>query len=274
MNNEVYNDEEKVVQDITETNLESVKQINPWIERAKGLGIVISFFIVQFFASVLMMLFVSMENISDITQDQLISLMLSDMFKGMVIAESIFIIIIAIVYRKVLKGRLSTSLNNIFELVIKIAVYYAILWGVTIVFSIIDSTLFPQYLNESGANQDLIEQALTGTPNIAMIISICLTAPIVEEFIFRYGIISKLLYGLNKYLAAVIAAIFFAFAHIGFSQMTELAYFSHLMIGYLGQALVFSFIYAREESLFYPIIIHILNNVQAVILIILLANYA
>lgn len=274
MNNEVYNDEEKVVEDITETNLETPNQINPWVERAKGLGIVISFFVVQFFASVLMMLFISMENISDITQEQLISLMLSDMFKGMVIAESIFIIIIAIIYRKVLKGRLSTSLNNIFELVIKIAVYYAILWGVTIVFSIIDSTLFPQYLNESGANQDLIEQALTGTPNIAMIISICLTAPIVEEFIFRYGIISKLLYGFNKYLAAVLAALIFAFAHIGFSQMTEVAYFSHLMIGYLGQALVFSFIYAREESLFYPIVIHILNNVQAVILIILLANYA
>ncbi len=274
MNNEVYNDEEEVVEVITETNSETTKQINPWIERAKGLGIVISFFVVQFFASVLMMLFISMENISDITQDQLISLMLSDMFKGMVIAESIFIIIIAIIYRKVLKGRLSTSLNNLFELVIKIAVYYAILWGVTIVFSIIDSTLFPQYLNESGANQDLIEQALTGTPNIAMIISICLTAPIVEEFIFRYGIISKLLYGFNKYLAAVLAALIFAFAHIGFSQMTEVAYFSHLMIGYLGQALVFSFIYAREESLFYPIVIHILNNVQAVILIILLANYA
>ncbi len=274
MDNNINEDQLDLQANTVTLDSDQLKAVNPWIERAKGLGIIISFFIVQFVASILMVMFIQMENLDGITSDQLMSLMLGDMFRGMVIAESVFIIIMVVIYRKILRSKLSKGLNNIFETLIKIAIYYAILWGVTILFSIIDATFFSSYLNESGANQELIEQALTGTPNIAMIISICLTAPIVEEFIFRYGIISKLFYGVNKYLAAVLAALIFAFAHIGVSQMTDMAYFTHLMIGYLGQALVFSFIYAREEGLFYPIMIHILNNVQAVILIILLANYA
>ncbi len=251
------------------------KEIKPWFERFKGVLIIISFFIVQFVAGVIMVLLI-VKHGSQISGDgsNITAIALKDMFTGMVIAETIFIgILIAIYNTRIIKSVKSTFESSI-GFILKLIGYYALLWAATIVFSLVDTTLFPNLIEEAGANQDVIEQALTLTPSAGMLISICITAPIVEEFVFRYGIISKLLYGVNKYVAAVIAALIFSFAHVGFDQMTSVPLFTHLMIGYMGQALVFSFIYAREESLVYPILIHILNNVQAVILIITLASLA
>lgn len=251
------------------------KDIKPWFERFKGVLIIISFFVVQFAASIIMVLLIVRHG-GQINSDgsNITSIALKDMFTGMVIAESVFIGILIAIYNKRIFKNIKSTFDSSIGFIIKLLGYYFLLWGATIVFSIIDTTLFPNLIEEAGANQDVIEQALTLTPSAGMLISICITAPIVEEFVFRYGIISKLLYGVNKYVAAVIAALIFSFAHVGFDQMTSAPLFIHLMIGYMGQALVFSYIYAREQSLVYPILIHIINNVQAVVLIIVLANLA
>lgn len=251
------------------------KDIKPWFERFKGVLIIISFFVVQFAASIIMALLI-VKHGGQINSDgsNITSIALKDMFTGMVIAESVFIGILIAIYNKRILKKIKSTFDSSIEFIIKLLGYYFLLWGATIAFSIIDTTLFPNLIEEAGANQDVIEQALTLTPSAGMLISICITAPIVEEFVFRYGIISKLLYGVNKYVAAVIAALIFSFAHVGFDQMTSAPLFIHLMIGYMGQALVFSYIYAREQSLVYPILIHIINNVQAVVLIIVLANLA
>lgn len=251
------------------------KDIKPWFERFKGVLIIISFFVVQFAASIIMVLLIVRHG-GQINSDgsNITSIALKDMFTGMVIAESVFIGILIAIYNKRIFKNIKSTFDSSIGFIIKLLGYYFLLWGATIVFSIIDTTLFPNLIEEAGANQDVIEQALTLTPSAGMLISICITAPIVEEFVFRYGIISKLLYGVNKYVAAVIAAFIFSFAHVGFDQMTSAPLFIHLMIGYMGQALVFSYIYAREQSLVYPILIHIINNVQAVVLIIVLANLA
>lgn len=251
---------------------EPEKKQNPWLTRFTGVLIIISFWIVQFLAAVLMVVFLTAHgNLGAIESAQDLSGPMQDMFLGMMVAELLMIIILVIIYNKRIWNKTKDALSQPVEFLLKIAGYFGLLWVVTIVFSIVDSTLFPQLISEAGDNQELIETALA-TPSLPMIISICITAPIVEEFVFRFGIISKLLYGVNKYVAAVIAALIFSFAHIGFSQMTSLPLFIHLMIGYLGQALVFSFIYAKEDNLIYSIAIHILNNLQAVILIVVIAN--
>lgn len=252
-----------------ETNSHNVK---PWLERLKGVGIIAAFFLVQTIASVIMMFLIAfdgslnlMQNASDYAP------ILKDMFIGMAAAESMMVIVLLVIYNRVAVRKFKQAFVPFGHFIFKIVGYYALLWTATITFSIVDSLLFPNYLEEVGNNQDIIEQALAH-PALAMIISICITAPIIEEYVFRYGIINKLLYGVNKYAAAVIAAFIFAFAHIGFSQMSDPYLFIHLMLGYIGQALVFGFIYVREDNIFYPIMIHIINNVQAVILIIALAN--
>lgn len=254
--------------------MESTKVVRPWLERLKGIGIIGLFFVVQTVASIIFVLLLSTNpELINITGLDTAGPALQNMFTGMVISESVFIIILILVYNKKIWFKLKTALKPFLKFFVKMIGYYALLWTATVIFSILDAALFPQYLNEAGSNQDLIEAALA-TPSAAMIISICITAPIVEEFVFRYGVIKKLLYGMPKYLAAFVAALIFAFAHIGFSQMTDLNLFAHLMFGYMGQALVFGIIYVREDNIFYPITLHIINNVQAVILIITLANLA
>lgn len=248
------------------------KQPVPWLERLKGVGIIAAFFLVQTIASLIMVFLIARDGSLELVQDTTnVGPLLKDMFIGMAIAESLMIVILLVLYNRFAYSKFKQALVPFGQFVLKIIGYYILLWTATILFSVVDSMLFPSYLNEVGSNQDVIETALA-TPSIAMIISICLTAPIIEEYVFRYGIIKKLLYGVPKYLAAVIAAFIFSFAHIGFSQMGDIALFSHLMLGYIGQALVFGIIYVREDNIFYPITIHIINNVQAVILIILLAN--
>lgn len=248
------------------------RNVKPWLERLKGVGIIAAFFLVQTIASVIMAILIAFDGSINLMQDANdYAPILKDMFIGMAAAETMMIIVLLIIYNRVAVRKFKQAFVPFGHFVFKIIGYYALLWTATIAFSMVDSLLFPKYIEEAGNNQDIIEQALAH-PALAMIISICITAPIIEEYVFRYGIINKLLYGVNRYVAAVIAAFIFAFAHIGFSQMSDPYLFMHLMLGYIGQALVFGFIYVREDNIFYPIMIHIINNVQAVVLIIMLAN--
>lgn len=268
----INEDQTTVMVDQIETS--PVKKINPWLERLKGVGIIVLFFITQTIASIIFILLLKDNpELSTITGMETAGPALKNMFTGMVIAELGLIIILVAVYNKKLWSKFKSALNPFLGFVIKMIGYYALLWTATIFFSFLDAAIFPKYITEAGSNQDLIEASLM-TPSLTMIISICITAPIVEEFVFRYGVIKKLLYGVPKYLAAFIAALIFAFAHIGFSQLTDVNLFAHLMLGYIGQALVFGIVYVREDNIFYPIALHIINNVQAVVLIIALANLA
>lgn len=244
------------------------KPINPWIERLKGIGIVGGFYLSQFIASILMsiLIIINVQNIT--TQDEYVKVGLNDMFIAMVSVETVFIIILILIYRSKITDKLKEPLSNMGVTIVKLIKYFFLLWIINIIFSTIDATFFPNLIEESGSNQDLIETALS-TPSIFMIISICLTAPIVEEYVFRFGVMSKLFYGINRYVAAVLAAFLFSFAHIGFSQAADPALFIHLLLGYMGPSLVFAYVYARENNLFYSIALHILSNAQAVIIILL-----
>lgn len=250
---------------------EPKKKVSPWIERLKGVMIIALFFVVQYLAGLIFSYIAVANNHADSIKSVAdAGPLLKDMFTGMVIAEGVFVLGILIVYNKRVWFKIKDALGSFGKFVVKIFGYYILLTVTTIVFSIIDTSLFPEYASNVGDNQALIEAALL-TPSLAMIVSICFTAPIVEEFVFRFGIIKKLLYGMNKYVAAVVAALIFSFAHIGISQATDHALFAHLMLSYIGQALVFAIVYVREDNLIYPITVHIINNAQAIILITMLA---
>lgn len=245
-----------------------LKQVSPWIERLKGVGIVGWFYLSQFIASIIMSILIVVHSQNVTTTEELTKIGLNDMFIAMVSMETVFIIILILVYRSKITDKLKKPLSNFGATIVKLIKYFLLLWLVNIIFSTIDATLFPNLIEESGSNQDLIENALS-SPSIFMIISICFTAPIVEEYVFRFGVMSKLFYGINRYVAAVLAAFLFSFAHIGFSQAADPALFIHLLLGYMGPALVFAYVYARENNLFYSIALHILSNAQAVIIILL-----
>lgn len=245
------------------------KVVKPLFERLKGIAIIAIFYATQILGSFLFGVILVASGKSDLiksTED--ISGALKYIFAGSFAAEAILITILLIFYRKQIASKLKETFRDR-KFFTKLIGYFALLWITTSIFGMLDMTLFPQYANDAGDNQQLIEKALE-SPSIWMILSICVSAPLIEEYVFRYGFIKKLLYGMNKYVAAVVAALIFSFAHIGVSQVTDLPYFLHLMFGYMGQALVFGFVYVREDNLVYPMLVHFINNAQAVVLIILL----
>lgn len=245
------------------------KVVKPLVERLKGIAIIAIFYATQILGSFLFGVILVASGKADLiksTED--ISGALKYIFAGSFAAEAILITILLIFYRKQIASKLKETFRDR-KFFTKLIGYFALLWITTSIFGMLDMTLFPQYANDAGDNQQLIEKALEN-PSIWMLLSICVSAPLIEEYVFRYGFIKKLLYGMNKYVAAVVAALIFSFAHIGVSQVTDLPYFLHLMFGYMGQALVFGFVYVREDNLVYPMLVHFINNAQAVVLIILL----
>ncbi len=240
-----------------------------------GIGIIIFFYVTQFISSLILGIYIYTQYNGIETQEKLINVALSDMFKAMAIVEILSLIGIAYVYRKAIVKGLKAVRDNVFPAIIKLASYYAMFLVIAIGVGLIDSAFLSQYAEVAGDNQEIIEQAILSGTSFWMILSIGVTGPMFEEFVFRYGMMSKVLYGVNRYLAAVIAAVIFSFIHIGFSQATTMSFgeFAHVMLTYIPAALCFGIVYAREENLFYPIALHMINNIQAIIIIIIAANY-
>lgn len=246
------------------------------IQHLKGIGIIGVFFLSQTVAG-FVGVFIAMAALGadEVLNNSESVEVYEYLFAGMAIVDAIFIVVLIIIYRKAIVKAVFKIDQNIlirfFKFIGKIVMYF-ILYLITVtLFNVIDSALFPQFIEELGDNQEFIEDALLSAPSIALIFTICIGAPVIEEYVFRYGIMKRLLYGVNKYVAAVIAALIFSFIHIGFSQMSDMALFAHLMLGYLGQALVFSLVYAYEDNLLYPIALHLLGNSLSILFILGLA---
>lgn len=85
-------------------------------------------------------------------------------------------------------------------------------------------------------------------------IFVCLAAPVGEELFFRGAVLKSLqLYG-SKF-AIIISAVLFGLVHGNFEQI-PFAFFAGLIFGYIA---------VKTDSLFYPIIFHIINNSWAVV---------
>lgn len=242
----------------------SGKVINPWIERLKGLIIYGGFYASQYAVLILAFAYLyifggTYDGISD-------SLYLNMVFT---IELTIIIVLIAVYRFRIIKG-IKDAIPNIQTFILKMIVYIFIGGFIGYIFIFVDETLFPNLISEAGSNQEGIEAMFTNATSlpIPLILMICITGPIIEEYTFRYGIISKLLYGFPKYLAPLFAALIFAGAHVfGFGQLTNFSIFFHLMLTYLGSALAYSYIYAYEENIFYPIMLHIFGNTMATLAI-------
>ena len=119
--------------------------------------------------------------------------------------------------------------------------------------------------NSSSANQEAIIEMAASSP-IFMLITTVLLAPFVEEMIFRVGIF-QMFYHKNRILAYLLGSLSFGFVHImgglfmgDFTQILFLLPYS-----LLGYALCN--IYEKRDSIFVPMIVHMLNNLVAMIAI-------
>ncbi len=147
------------------------------------------------------------------------------------------------------------------------AKYFLILIVANIIIGTIDSILFPELSEYVGENQDTIEMVINGNFNLLLFSSIVITGPIIEEYIFRYGVMDKLLDKMSSRAKIICTTLIFAFIHIGMVQALyiSLPQFIHLMLIYASLSFVVAYAYEREKNLAIPILLHATSNFISII---------
>ena len=170
------------------------------------------------------------------------------------------VIIFALYSKELIKDKDIVKDNNLAK---KITKYFCMFWIIKLISSVVMSALcvvcgFEVNVSE---NQEAINTYTTSAP-ILMLLTSSITTPIVEESIFRLGI-SKIIK--NKYLFIIASGIFFGFLHI-FPTNLEIVYALISSIPYVTMGMVLAYIYKKEDNIYYPMILHGLNNFISMIL--------
>lgn len=116
-------------------------------------------------------------------------------------------------------------------------------------FSNIVQTVAPVPQELAGGMSDDMEKSVA-----AFILSVFIVAPVVEEFVFRALIMTKLRKGVSVTVSIIISAILFAFIHFMAGGMITVV---HAFFG----GLIFALAYVKTESLFPAIAAHIFGNI-------------
>lgn len=180
-------------------------------------------------------------------------------------------ILIIIVHHRAIIRKLRISVANWRKLSFRLYKYLVVLLGLTICALVINRLLFPQLFGAIGDNQAVINAVVLNNPNIYIFSVVIILSPIVEEYIFRYGLINQLLKHQRGLVQVLLSALIFSFVHIGTEQLIGSAQvFLHLMLLYMPMALVYSYVYVKERNIFFPLFIHILNNIGSILIVFLL----
>ncbi len=180
------------------------------------------------------------------------------------------IIMIVVVHRNKLIAKCIQVVSSWKQVIIKLIGYAGTLLALSIIIYIINLLLFPAMKDIVGDNQSVIDIVILNNPNIYIFTVVVILSPIIEEYIFRYGLINNLLKYRNKFTQVIVSALIFSFIHIGFEQLgVSPTYFGHLLLLYMPMAVVYSYVYVQERNIVYPLALHILNNIGSIIIILL-----
>ena len=111
---------------------------------------------------------------------------------------------------------------------------------------------FSYFFNKGDSYWDYAWQHLVAFPSLLLMLQIGLIGPIFEEIFFRWVMIHKLGQRMSTGAAVVISASVFAILH-------PLDVFGTFVI-----AMGMSFLYLRTRTLFYPILVHVINNLGVI----------
>ena len=178
-------------------------------------------------------------------------------------AEIIMAAVIFLIYQKTFTKNISELKGK--EFINKIFKYLVIFIIVKIGSGIISSVLclLLGYELDVSENQKVINSYIEAAP-LLMLFTTSITTPVVEEGIFRLGL-KKVIN--NKITFIVLSGLIFGFLHI-FPTELDLAYALVTSIPYVAIGCTLAYIYAKEENIYYPMIIHGINNFASLLLII------
>ena len=121
-------------------------------------------------------------------------------------------------------------------------------------------------MNGSSANQDAIVE-MTSTAPMVMFITTVFFAPFLEEMIFRVGLF-QMFFSKSRLLAYMISGLGFGFVHIMVGlfagDLSQLLYW----IPYSLLGFMLCHIYEKRDTIFAPMIVHMMNNLIAMLIVI------
>ncbi len=117
-------------------------------------------------------------------------------------------------------------------------------------------------------NQVIIVNMLKSGNGWIMALAVIIIAPIIEEFIFRYGVF-KLTKKIHIALAYAASIILFTLPHMLSTDINSVGIGVWLIqcIPYASSAFMFAFIYHKSDNIYTSIAAHMLNNLMSVVLI-------
>lgn len=170
---------------------------------------------------------------------------------AMMIGNTAFVLILIIVYRKMLLGKLKDygrNFSRYFSDGIKC-------WVIGFAVMAVSNVILSYVTGDIAANEEANREFISGNLFLGFY-SVVIMAPFVEEMIFRFGI-RRIVFS-DKWFPLV-TAIMFGLAHIVFANTSSiLEYFYVIPYGALGYA--FGYIYAKTDNIYSSMVLHALHN--------------
>ncbi len=133
--------------------------------------------------------------------------------------------------------------------------------GIMYLVNIIISFLISYFVStsSSGANQENVDNIIKLAPVLSFF-SVVVIAPIIEEIIFRYLLVTPFMKK-NKYVAITVSALIFGFVHLisSIESNTFLQDLPYLLV-YSGMGAVLAYKYVETENIYVSIQGHMFNN--------------
>lgn len=147
---------------------------------------------------------------------------------------------------------------------LRTVMYVALIYVLLIVCQNITLNVFPEYVQTNSVNQDLVNQVSQIMSPYLVIAIVVFIGPFLEEFLYRYIMIDKVLGFLNPALAGLVSIVLFAAVHAlaeiisGNTALTIV-----VILQYLPMSTVFVISYVKEKNIYMSITLHVIMNAIA-----------
>lgn len=168
--------------------------------------------------------------------------------------------VLGLIFRKFLWKSLKKAWSAKKKCLEYAALGFLIYWVSNIlVFSLILG-IYPQYANLNNEAVGSMAQGHFG----AMTVATVLLVPMAEELVFR-GLIFQGIYNKSRILAYAVSAAAFSVVHlIGYVGRMDLMHIFLSFIQYLPAGLVLGWVYGKTDTIFTPILMHMLVNLLGI----------
>ncbi len=168
---------------------------------------------------------------------------------------------ITVIFRKFLINNAKVAIVTPFRCLQSAGIGFLLQWVCNYIVSFVIFFLLPDFYN---VNDNSVQQLVTD--NIAlMTVALVILVPVVEETLYR-GLIFRLLYGKNRFLAYAISTIAFSALHvIGYIGLYEPLHLFICFLQYIPASLCLAWTYARSGSIWSSILLHAAANQVAIL---------